>query len=76
MQQTQPTAWDALTKNHGSKTADTLLDRLRSEINTRGTLDVLRHGIGLLGHKTPLTLAQFKPALALNAEILVRYAAN
>jgi type I restriction enzyme R subunit len=76
VQATQPTAWDALVKNHGAKAADTLLDRVRSEIDTRGTLDVLRHGLGLLGYKTTLSLAQFKPALALNADILTRYAAN
>ncbi len=73
---TQPTAWEALVKNHGAKAAETLVDRLRSEIDSRGTLDVLRRGIGLLGHTSSLTLAQFKPALALNAEILKRYAAN
>jgi type I restriction enzyme, R subunit len=76
VQATQPTAWDALVKNHGAKAAETLLDRVRSEIDTRGTLDVLRHGIGLLGYKTTLSLAQFKPALALNPDILTRYAAN
>ena len=76
VQATQPTAWDALVKNHGPHAADTLLDRVRSEIDARGTLDVLRHGIGLLGYKTTLSLAQFKPALALNADILTRYAAN
>ena len=76
VQTTQPTAWDVLVKNHGSNAATTLLDRLRSEMDTRGTLDVLRHGIGLLGHRSALTLAQFKPALALNQGILDRYAAN
>src|SRR6185312_1689313 len=38
--------------------------------------DVLRHGIELLGLKQPLKLAEFKPALAINPEILARYAAN
>jgi type I restriction enzyme, R subunit len=37
---------------------------------------VLRHGVELLGLKAPLTLAQFKPALAINPDILARYAAN
>ena len=36
----------------------------------------LRHGIELLGLRQPLTLAQFKPALAINPDILARYAAN
>jgi len=39
-------------------------------------LDVLRHGIELLGLKQPLKLAEFKPALAINADILARYAAS
>ncbi len=76
VQATQPKAWDALEKNHGAQAADVLLGRLRDSINQRGTLDVLRHGIELLGLRQPLALAQFKPALAMNPDILVRYAAN
>ncbi len=76
VQATQPKAWDTLVKNHGGKAEDTLLTRLRDQLDQRGTLDVLRHGIELLGLKTPLTLAQFKPALAINPDILARYAAN
>jgi len=76
VQATQPKAWEVLTKNHGSKADDTLLARLRDQLEQRGTLDVLRHGIELLGLKAPLTLAQFKPALAINPDILARYAAN
>jgi type I restriction enzyme R subunit len=73
---TQPKAWDAIEKNHGSHAADTLLARLRDQIDARGTLDVLRHGIELLGLKDKLLLAQFRPALAMNADLLARYAAN
>ena len=76
VQATQPTAWQTLVKNHGSKAGDMLLARLRDQLSQRGTLDVLRHGIELLGLRAPLKLAEFKPALALNAEILARYAAN
>ena len=76
VQATQPKAWDTLANNHGSKAADTLLDRVRTQLDQRGTLDVLRHGVELLGLKTPLTLAQFKPALAMNPDILARYGAN
>ena len=53
-----------------------LLDRLRKQLDQRGTLDVLRHGIELLGLRQPIALAQFKPALAMNPDILARYAAN
>nr|WP_301340953.1 type I restriction endonuclease [Corallococcus carmarthensis] len=65
-----------MTKNHGSKAEETLLNRLRDQLNQRGTLDVLRHGIELLGLKQPLKLAEFKPALAINPDILARYEAN
>ena len=76
VQATQPKAWDTLTANHGSKAAETLLGRLRTQLDQRGTLDVLRHGVEMLGLKKPLIVAQFKPALALNPDILARYAAN
>lgn len=76
VQETQPKAWDALVKNHGANAADTLLTRLRQSLDQRGTLDVLRHGIELLGLKDKVSLAQFKPALAMNPDILARYAAN
>ncbi len=76
VQETQPDAWELLDKSHGAKAGDTLLDRLRAQIDQRGSLDVLRHGIELMGLKSKLTVAQFKPALALNADILKRYQAN
>ena len=76
VQATQPKAWETLAKNHGTQRRDMLLDRLRKQLDQRGTLDVLRHGIELLGLRQPLALAQFKPALAINPDILARYAAN
>ena len=76
VQAAQPQAWEAITKNHGAQAGDTLLTRLRDQIDQRGTLAVLRHGVELLGLKKPVSLAQFKPALAINDEILTRYAAN
>ncbi|MBZ4377506.1 type I restriction endonuclease [Corallococcus sp. AS-1-6] len=76
VQTTQPKAWETLTKNHGGNARETLLNRLRDQLNQRGTLDVLRHGIELLGLKQPLKLAEFKPALAINPDILARYEAN
>lgn len=76
VQATQPTAWQALTKNHGASAEGILLDRIRKQLDDRGTLDVLRHGIELIGLRQPIAPAQFKPALAMNADILARYAAN
>jgi type I restriction enzyme R subunit len=76
VQATQPQTWQTLVKNHGAAAGETLLARLRDQLDQRGTLDVLRHGIELLGLKQPLLLAQFKPALAINPDILARYGAN
>jgi len=76
VQTTQPKAWETLTKNHGAAAEATLLDRLRKQLDDRGTLDVLRYGIEFLGLRQPLQLAQFKPALAMNPDLQARYAAN
>jgi type I restriction enzyme R subunit len=76
IQESQSDAWEMLQKNHGASATETLLNRLRAQLDQRGSLEVLRQGIELLGLKKPLQLAQFKPALALNPEILARYALN
>ena len=76
VQSTQPAAWEAVEKNHGTAAGETLLDRLRDSLDQRGTLDVLRHGIDMLGLKGKLPLAQFKPALGINPEIRDRYEQN
>ena len=73
---TQPKAWEALTKNYGGAAEAVLLDRLRKQLDERGTLDVIRQGLELLGLKQPLQLAQFKPALSMNPELQAKYAAN
>lgn len=76
VQTSQPKAWETLAKNHGSAAETMLLDRIRKQIDERGTLDVLRHGVELIGLRAPLKLAEFRPALGLNEEILARYNAN
>jgi type I restriction enzyme R subunit len=76
VQATQPKEWEAIVKNHGSQASETLLSRLRDQIDQRGTLDVMRYGVELLGLRSKLMMAQFKPALSINAEIMARYDAN
>ncbi len=76
VQAAQPDAWKTLVANHGAQAGEVLIARLRDQIDQRGTLDVLRHGIELLGLNKPLKLAEFKPALGINPDILARYAAN
>ena len=76
VQTTQPAAWEALVKNHGAQAGETLLTRLRDSMNQRGTLDVLRQGIEMLGVKSRMKFAAFKPAMYLNEEIMRLYRAN
>lgn len=73
---TQPKAWETLSKNHGPAAEAVLLDRLRKSLDDRGTLEVLRHGFEMIGLRQPISLSQFKPALAMNPETLKKYAAN
>ncbi|MBD9454053.1 type I restriction endonuclease subunit R [Rhizobium sp. RHZ02] len=72
----QPKAWETLAKNHGTAAEPMLLDRIRKQLDERGTLDVLRNGVEMIGLRAPLKLAEFKPAFGLNEEILARYSVN
>ncbi|MBN8185061.1 type I restriction endonuclease subunit R [Roseibium aggregatum] len=72
----QPSAWETMSKNHGAAAEAMVLDRLRKQLDERGTLGVLRNGFEMIGLRRPLDLAQFKPALGLNADIVARYEAN
>lgn len=73
---TQPDNWQRLSKTHGPQLAERVAERVRKSLNERGTLDVLRRGVEMLALKEPLSLVQFKPALAINPVIQLHYAAN
>ena len=53
-----------------------LLDRIRKSLDERGTLEVLRKGVEIVGLKSPLMLAQFRPAMGMNPDITARFTAN
>lgn len=63
---TQPRTWERLKTQHGDEVKERFLRRLTSEIESRGTLDVLRKGVVDLGCK--FELAYFRPESALNEE--------
>lgn len=73
---TQPDSWQRLAKTHGAAAGERIAERVRKNLNERGTLEVLRRGVEMLGLKEPLALVQFRPALAINPAIQQRYAAN
>jgi len=49
VQEAQPEAWEVLQKNHGPKASATLLERVRRQLDQLGTLNLLRHGVEVLG---------------------------
>ncbi|WP_438020291.1 type I restriction endonuclease [Sorangium sp. So ce315] len=71
---TQPELWADLKKQHGAGLGDAVLDTLVKSLETRGTLDVLRHGLKFFGKR--IDCAAFRPAHGLNPEILAKYAKN
>ena len=73
---TQPDAWDALVKRHGSTNAAEaeFLKRLNAELNRRDMIDVLRHGVIDLG--ITVRLAYFKPGSGMNKSLAALYDKN
>jgi type I restriction enzyme R subunit len=76
LEETQPDSWQRLVTTHGPQLGERLAERVRKNLDERGTLDVLRRGVEMLGLKGPLSLVQFKPALAMNPVVAQHYAAN
>lgn len=76
VEDTQPQVMVALTKSHGHGAIEVLCDRVRKSLDDRGTLDVLRHGIEMIGVRGQVSLAQFAPASGMNPDITRRYKAN
>jgi len=76
MEHSQPRAWETITASHGADAARVVTERLRKTLDAQGTLHLLRNGFEILGLNKPISLAQFKPALSMNADLQARYAAN
>jgi len=70
----QTEAWKDLVKIHGESTEAKFIQRLYKELDNRGLLDVVRHGITDYGVR--FKLAYFKPASTLNPETLALYEQN
>lgn len=71
---TQIGLWESLKKQHGDGLGVGLLDALVKNLESRGTLDVLRHGFKFFGKQ--IEMAFFKPAFGLNPEASERYRKN
>ncbi|WP_458070526.1 hypothetical protein [Rhodanobacter sp. BL-MT-08] len=49
---TQPDSWQRLTRTHGAAIGERIAERVRKSLNERGTLEVLRRGVEMLGLKS------------------------
>jgi type I restriction enzyme R subunit len=76
IKETQSDAWDSLEKLYGASAETTLMDRVRKSLDDRGTLEVIRNGVEIMGVRQKISLAQFKPAMRMNAELVSRYESN
>lgn len=72
VQETQPDKWRAIVKRHGEKeAAQNLLQRVGIELDKRGTIDCLRHGIHDIG--VEVRLVYWKPGSRMNQSALSLY---
>ena len=71
---TQPDKWNDLCKRHGVDVEEGFIKRLNDELNSRGMIDVLRHGITDLG--VEVRLAFFKPGSGMNKSATALYEKN
>src|SRR3954454_10587059 len=74
---TQVKSWNELIKRYGGDpnvAQAKFADRLASELDKRGVVDVLRHGV--VDQGVTIRLAYFRPAHGLTPELVERYGAN
>ena len=75
VQDTQPDKWQAIVRRHGAEAAaQNLLHRVGIELDKRGTIDCLRHGIIDIG--VEVRLAYWKPGSRMNQSALALYEKN
>ena len=74
LKDSQPDEWERLTSIYGSGVEGQVVGNLVRNLDQRGMLDCIRHGISDRGVK--LRLAYFKPASGLNPETLKLYGKN
>jgi type I restriction enzyme R subunit len=70
----QPKNWAKLSAQYGSQVESKFVSRVVRELETQGTLAILRHGIKDLG--LPFRLAYFKPASKLTEDAVVAFSKN
>ena len=75
LKETQPGEWRKLEAQYTTAADAEFFKQLEKALKTRGTLDVMRHGIKLIPG-IRFSLCFFKPASGLNAALVSHYEAN
>jgi type I restriction enzyme R subunit len=76
LEKTQKEKLEKFKKSNGSNWEKVLFDRIKSEIDNRGIIDVLRHGIEHYSLNSTLDIAYFKPNSTLNKSAWDNYNKN
>ncbi|MXY43426.1 MAG: type I restriction endonuclease subunit R [Dehalococcoidia bacterium] len=71
---TQPDEWERVAALHGADLDERIVATLARELDTKGTLEVLRHGFKFYGRT--FRVASFAPAHGLNPDALTRFERN
>lgn len=74
VQETQPTEWAKFKKWHNGQSEQIFVKRVAKQLDTHGTLHVLRHGFKDVDAK--FSLCQFKPAHGKNPKLVENYKRN
>jgi len=74
LKDSQPTAWEKISKIHSDEVETKIVQRLIREIDLRGALDVIRNGFTDYGVK--FKMAFFRPESSLNPDAEVLYQTN
>ena len=74
IRETQPDEWARMAGLHGDDVESLVVAQLARELDTKGTIEVLRHGFRFSGRT--FRLAYFAPAHGLNPDALARFERN
>ncbi len=74
VKETQPDEWAKFKKWHNGQSDEVFVKRVAKQLDTHGTLHVLRHGFKDVNAK--FFLCQFKPAHGKNPQLMEQYAKN
>jgi len=76
LEKTQKEKLDTFKKSNGSGWEKTLFDRINTEIESRGMIEVLRHGVDHYSLTSAIDIAYFKPNSNLNKSAWDKYNNN